>query len=249
MALVLIAVLGTPAFAQEMASDNGGSPGNATPLATPQSSHNVIFNGGDPDLVNGWSVSSPTVPADDFVLSSDQVVTDIHFWTLEIDTPGRTVEYFFFEDVAGSPSDTPFASGTGILIDRVDTNRDAFGLDEVEYWVDLDTPLTLDGGTTYWLGLSLSGSSVFWETSDSGFGNIACISGGGSFNDWVCTQSLPNLAFLLTGESVVGGELLPIDSAALMLAGLQSSAIWMIPILAGAVGIGSFYIKSRMNKD
>ncbi len=60
----------------------------------------------------------------------------------------------------------------------------------------------------------------------------------GFFND-----NLPNLC------PIVGGELLPIDSTALMLAGLQSSAIWMLPILAGAAGIGAYYIKTRMNKD
>jgi len=48
---------------------------------------------------------------------------------------------------------------------------------------------------------------------------------------------------------VIGGELLPIDSTALMLAGLQSSAIWMLPVLAGVAGVGAFYIKTRMNKD
>jgi len=48
---------------------------------------------------------------------------------------------------------------------------------------------------------------------------------------------------------VVGGESLSIDSTALVLAGLQTSAIWMLPILAGAVGAGAYYIKTRMNKD
>jgi len=49
--------------------------------------------------------------------------------------------------------------------------------------------------------------------------------------------------------SVVGGELLSIDSTALMLAGLQSSAIWMLPVLAGVAGsaFGVLYIKSRRN--
>ena len=48
---------------------------------------------------------------------------------------------------------------------------------------------------------------------------------------------------------LVGGELLPIDSTALMLAGLQSSAIWMLPVLAGVAGsaFGVLYIKSRRN--
>ena len=54
---------------------------------------------------------------------------------------------------------------------------------------------------------------------------------------------------LATHTQVVGGELLQIDSTALVLAGLQSSAIWMLPILAGAAGASAFYIKTRMNKD
>jgi len=48
---------------------------------------------------------------------------------------------------------------------------------------------------------------------------------------------------------VVGGEFLPIDSTALVLAGLQTSAIWMLPVLAGVAGsaFGILYIKSRRN--
>ena len=52
-----------------------------------------------------------------------------------------------------------------------------------------------------------------------------------------------------TMERPVGGELLPIESTSLMLAGLQTSAIWMLPVLAGAVGTGAYYIRTRMNKD
>jgi len=43
----------------------------------------------------------------------------------------------------------------------------------------------------------------------------------------------------------VGGELLPIDTTALMLAGIQSSAIWMLPVLAGAAGAGFAAFKLR----
>jgi len=52
-----------------------------------------------------------------------------------------------------------------------------------------------------------------------------------------------------TEQDMVGGELLPIDSTALVLAGLQSSAIWMLPVLAGVAGsaFGILYIKSRRN--
>ena len=47
----------------------------------------------------------------------------------------------------------------------------------------------------------------------------------------------------------VGGELIPIDSTALVLAGLQTSAIWMLPVLAGVAGsaFAILYIKSRRN--
>jgi len=48
---------------------------------------------------------------------------------------------------------------------------------------------------------------------------------------------------------VVGGELIPIDTTALMLAGIQSSAIWILPVLAGVAGsaFGILYIKSKRN--
>ncbi len=64
------------------------------------------------------------------------------------------------------------------------------------------------------------------------------------------TIELPQIITITTPEpTVVGGELLPIDSTALVLAGFQTSAIWMLPVLAGAAGVGAFYIKTRMNKD
>jgi len=39
-------------------------------------------------------------------------------------------------------------------------------------------------------------------------------------------------------EPVVGGELLPIDTTALVIAGLQSSALWMVPTLGAVAGAG-----------
>ena len=48
-------------------------------------------------------------------------------------------------------------------------------------------------------------------------------------------------------DGVVGGEFLSVDSTALVLAGLQSSAIWMLPVLAGAVGAGFAVFKLRRN--
>jgi len=50
-------------------------------------------------------------------------------------------------------------------------------------------------------------------------------------------------------EPFVGGDLIPIDSTALLLAGLQTSAIWMLPVLAGVAGTGFYLIKFRTNKE
>jgi len=70
-----------------------------------------------------------------------------------------------------------------------------------------------------------------------------------SGNVFVTGFSSDNAFKIELEEIVVGGEFSPIDSTALVLAGLQSSAIWMLPILAGAAGIGAYYIKTRMNKE
>ena len=50
-------------------------------------------------------------------------------------------------------------------------------------------------------------------------------------------------------SQVIGGELLPIDTTALLLAGIQSSTIWMLPALAGIAGAGAFFVRTRMNKE
>jgi len=78
---------------------------------------------------------------------------------------------------------------------------------------------------------------------------------GGPDESW----AIDNIEIILNGiddpfcippdDDIIGGEFLPIDSTALLLAGLQSSAIWMLPLLAGAAGVGAYYIKTRMNKE
>ena len=47
----------------------------------------------------------------------------------------------------------------------------------------------------------------------------------------------------------VAGESLPIDTTALLVAGIQSSAIWMIPTLAGIAGAGIYLVKFRTTRE
>jgi len=73
--------------------------------------------------------------------------------------------------------------------------------------------------------------------------------GGANPNVATAFEIEPNTCGLggtMTNGPTVAGELLSIDSAALMIAGLQSSAIWMLPILAGAVGTGAFIVRSKL---
>lgn len=47
--------------------------------------------------------------------------------------------------------------------------------------------------------------------------------------------------------AAIGGEIIPINSAALLLAGLQTSAVWMAPLLLAVVGAATIYIKKKRN--
>jgi len=46
-------------------------------------------------------------------------------------------------------------------------------------------------------------------------------------------------------ETQVAGELLPIDSSALMIAGLTSMSVWMVPTVLGLAGAGVYLVKFR----
>ena len=47
----------------------------------------------------------------------------------------------------------------------------------------------------------------------------------------------------------VAGELLPLDSTALFLAGIQSMSVWMIPTVLGLAGVGVYLVKFRANRE
>jgi len=46
-------------------------------------------------------------------------------------------------------------------------------------------------------------------------------------------------------QQQVAGELLPLDSTALFLAGVQSMTVWMIPTVIGLAGVGVYLVKFR----
>ena len=70
-----------------------------------------------------------------------------------------------------------------------------------------------------------------------------------------CEQRLPIIApdgtnvvvtqEIWINELLVAGELLPLDTSALMIAGLTSMTVWMVPAVAGLAGAGVYLVKFR----
>jgi len=68
---------------------------------------------------------------------------------------------------------------------------------------------------------------------NSGTLPVATINNGGTIDE------IPSIC------NIVAGELLPLDSSALMIAGLTSMSVWMIPTVLGLAGAGVYLVKFR----
>jgi len=68
--------------------------------------------------------------------------------------------------------------------------------------------------------------------------------GPGPITTWQPDVTSGDYVISLTGAAgttncgAVGGELIPLDTSALLLAGAQMNAAWMIPVIVSAIGIG-----------
>jgi len=51
--------------------------------------------------------------------------------------------------------------------------------------------------------------------------------------------------WVTTPIQVIAGELLPLDNSALMIAGLTSMTVWMVPTVLGLAGVGVYLVKFR----
>jgi len=63
----------------------------------------------------------------------------------------------------------------------------------------------------------------------------------------ICPTSVPVNLILEFASHVIGGTILPLDSTSLILAGLETSALWLAPVVISAAGIGLFVV-SRKSK-
>jgi hypothetical protein len=106
-------------------------------------------------------------------------------------------------------------------------------------------PLTDDGigdfnalawsneNNAFFLGLGVGGDQLY----------LLPVDGDNSFIGELEFSIVTGLA--VVRDTVVGGISIPIDQSALLLAGMQSVSMWMIPVVVAGIGIGIFVIKRR----
>jgi len=90
----------------------------------------------------------------------------------------------------------------------------------------IGTPLTSLPATMIVIDCQVEGDVTVWEAT---VGNVICVEG----------SCLP------PEEQPVAGELLSLDTSTLLLAGLSSMSLWMIPTVLGLAGVGVYLVKFR----
>jgi hypothetical protein len=169
-------------------------------------SADVIYDNGGPDdtLVGPYSdFQLGEAVADDFVLQPGATtIRDIHWWG------GYDPEQFEADDFSvailaddsGLPDLGLFVELTG-AINRSSTGlTDAAGFEIFAYDMVLDTEITLDANTTYWLGIVNDTDSWFWQPSND-TGVHALLNESGNIEEVGF-----DMAFNLTNDPIVVPE-------------------------------------------
>ena len=205
----------------------------------------VFESGGNPSLVDNV-VTDQGAAAGDFILDEESIITDFHFVFRNDGGWDGTMTYFIFADNGGKPGGV-LKTGDAKMLDMQFISGDDYMT-----WFDLEESVKLDAGTTYWFGLHTSADfiddgKIGWDLSTEIFGNGLCFTVFDNLNDWIC-DSGGDVWFQLSGHSTkaVAGEIIPIESTSLLLAGSQSFS-WMIPVLLSGIGIGLFVFRKSEN--
>lgn len=152
----------------------------------------VIYDNGAPSASNGIEVTI-RILAEDVVLDEAATVTGVRFWAIaDLGAWSGTIDYFFFGSDGIVPTEVPFASGAAQDIEVVaDGDRD-------RYTFALETPVELQAGTVYWLGLHMdddfdenTNCCVFWSTLEEGVavGSGAASARFGFVQNWRLTSN------------------------------------------------------------
>jgi len=234
LALVLIAGLGTPAFAQSLPEGSTSSTEGSTSSSmvfTPNHGNvdqsNIVPFGGEafvgPDFGPAGQSFTPT--------ASNLVGVDVFV------NPFPSTNLGGPETVTVNVWDTG-VPGTGNLLGSSTVNINTVGSTTLNpLLVHLDFSLiNLIPGNMFALEFIITSSSnnVFADGPDT-------YSGGTGFQ---LGNPIGDFIFATYFDEVVGGELLPIETTSLLLAGAQSFS-WMIPVIVSVIGIGLFVVSRK----
>jgi hypothetical protein len=131
----------------------------------------VIYDNGAPNHLSANNLGYAR-QADDFTLVCCSTVTDIHFWSLELDAAYRgSISWAILGDQGGAPGSLTLASGVQSAVTRTSLGS-YLGMNEYRNDFNLNVPLSLGAGT-FWLVLhngsfnDLGDPNEFlWETAN-----------------------------------------------------------------------------------
>jgi len=116
-----------------------------------------------------------------------------------------------------------------------------------EMQIGSDDTLVIDGGSTFDHSpdscpiLNAFAETILNNGNFNVFGTLinngAFINNGAVLDCGIITGSVLPIPGIVN-QCTVGGELIPLDTSALVLAGAQINAAWMIPVIVSGIGIG-----------
>ena len=108
---------------------------------------------------------------------------------------------------------------------------------------------TVEGTGECYLGPLPIGQFEIYELSQNGFALVESHCLPGDIDTIAIIDGNNNNLCTFQNQRIVAGELLPIMSSALVIAGVSTIAVWTIPTVLGLAGVGVYLVKHRANRD
>ena len=197
---------------------------------------------GDWFVANSWDPAGVPAPSDDVTVGNPNL-PDINSDVLVGPGGTLTIQNNNLDINAGT-----LANRGGTIIfgggDDIDVNSGATFLN--------DCTGTLQIGDSAELNIFSGGTGINHGTiTVSGTGHVDVSTGGLFQNSGINGAPIVGSGTVeqIGSPCIVGGSLLPIDTTALMLAGAQTNAVWIMSALAviGSIAFGALYITTKKN--
>ena len=164
---------------------------------------NLYDNGAGPDYANGNEMTQ-WAQAEDFT-GVTGTIGSVAYSALDINNNGLanwdgTIQYKIY---LGNPNDNDVvASGNGVkAVATFDQNNGSW--DFYDFTFDLESPVDVDAGNTYWLGLHMGGDfafdGIYWSTQFAN-GTSPAVESNGSFDGPWNSNALEHYFALIEGK-------------------------------------------------